>query len=160
MSKINKINYGKLLLSLALPLSAGVIGSVYTTPNVISWYPILLKPSWNPPSFVFGPVWTILYLCIGYSLYLVWQAGSSPKVTRTLWAFFLQLLLNAFWSYLFFSAKLLWIAYFEILFLLFAIAYNLILAYKVNKTAGWLLLPYFIWVSFASILNFTIASLN
>lgn len=157
---MSKINYGKLSLSLVFSLSAGILGSIFTTQSVVTWYPTLLKPSWNPPSFVFGPVWTLLYILIGISLYLVWNQGHTVKVNRVLWVFYLQLLLNAFWSYLFFGAKFLWLAYFEILFLLVAIVFNLFMAYKLNKTAGWLLFPYFLWVCFASVLNFTVASLN
>jgi len=157
---MDKINYGKLVMSLVFSISAGLIGSIYTFPSVTNWYPTLLKPSWTPPSFLFGPVWTILYILIGISLYLVWKKAPSVKVSRVLWVFYLQLLLNALWSFIFFGAHLLWLAYFEILLLWTIIIINIFMAYRINKTAGWLLFPYFLWVSFASVLNFATASLN
>lgn len=148
----------KLLISLIVPLSAGILGSLFTSPAIESWYYMINKPSWNPPAWLFAPVWTTLFVLMGISLYLVW---SSNKKTKTALRFFTgQMVLNVLWSVLFFGLGNFWLAFVEIIILWIFILLTLIEFRKINKTAGLLLLPYILWVSFASFLNFTIASLN
>jgi translocator protein len=157
---MKKLNVGKLSISVAIPLIAGVLGSLFTGPAVKTWYLVINKPSWNPPSWLFGPVWTMLFILMGVALYLIWSEKMSNKVRWALKMFAAQLVLNILWSVFFFGMGLFWLAFGEIVVLWIAIALTLVDFFKVNKTAGWLLLPYIMWVSFASYLNFTIAALN
>ena len=147
----------KLIISIVLPFLASAIGSLFTASSVSSWYVTLIKPSFNPPSWVFGPVWTLLYLLMGISLYLVW----IKKFDKTAFTFFgIQLVLNALWSILFFGLKSPLFAFIEIIFLWVAILVTMIFFYKINRISAYLLVPYILWVSFAAILNFAIFILN
>lgn len=157
---MKKIDFGKLVISILIPLVAGFLGSIFTTPAVRSWYLVINKPVWNPPSWVFGPVWTILFIMMGVALYLVWSVKMNNKVRMALKMFGAQLVLNILWSVFFFGLGNFWMAFGEIIILWIAIALTIVYFLKVNRTAGWLLLPYIMWVSFASYLNFTIAFLN
>lgn len=118
------------------------------------------KPTWNPPSWLFGPVWTVLFIMMGVALYLVRSEKMSSKVRLALKMFAAQMVLNILWSAFFFGLGNFWLAFGEIVVLWIAIALTIFYFFKVNKTAGWLLVPYILWVTFASYLNFTIASLN
>jgi tryptophan-rich sensory protein len=133
---------------------AGLFGSIVTIPSVKTWYITLVKPSFNPPSWVFAPVWTTLFALIGIALYLVWK-----KKNNLFW-FWVQLLLNILWSFLFFGLHLPLLALYEILILWFAIVMTMITFWSYNKKASLLLLPYLLWVTFATFLNFSIAQLN
>ena len=135
---------------------AGIIGSFFTMDAVKTWYLVINKPSWNPPSFIFGPVWITLYTLMGIASYLVWK----KKEKKLIGIYGLHLALNSLWSILFFGMKRFDLALIEILVLLVMIAYLSIKFYKVRNLAGVLLIPYLLWVSFASVLNFTIWSLN
>ena len=147
----------KLLISILLPFLASGIGGLFTASSVSSWYVTLNKPSFNPPSWVFGPVWTILYLLMGISLYLVW----SKKFSKPAFIFFgVQLFLNALWSILFFGIKSPLFAFIGITLLWTAIFITIIYFYKLNKLSSYLLIPYILWVSFAAVLNFAIFLLN
>jgi translocator protein len=147
----------KLIISLLLPFTVGLVGGLLTSSSVSTWYLTLAKPSFNPPNWLFGPVWTILYILMGVSLYLVW----SKKYDLTAFiAFFVQLFLNLLWSILFFGLKNPLFAFIEIIILWIAIIANIILFYNINKRASYLLIPYLLWVSFAAILNFFIFYLN
>lgn len=150
----------KLIISIIICELAGVVGSVFTMPAIKNWYFFLNKPSFNPPDWVFAPVWTILFLLMGISLYLVWQKIGSWRREKAITIFALQLILNILWSVLFFGLKLPGPAFFEILMLWFAILYTIINFYRISRSASWLLLPYILWVSFAAILNFFIWRLN
>lgn len=134
---------------------AGVIGSIFTFNSVTTWYITLHKPFFNPPSWIFGPVWTILYLLMGFSLYLVW----GTKKISLKW-FWIQLVLNSLWSILFFGLKNPMLAFLEIMLLWITIVLTIRSFWKYNKTAAWLLLPYLLWVTFASVLNVSILILN
>jgi translocator protein len=157
---MKKINIGKLSISIIIPLMAGFLGSFFTGPAVKTWYLDINRPVWNPPSWVFAPVWTTLFILMGIALYLVWSAKMSNKVRWALKMFSAQLVLNILWSLFFFGMQNFWMAFGEIVVLWIAIALTIVDFAKVNKTAAWLLVPYILWVSFASILNFTIAFLN
>ena len=152
---------GRLVLSLFLPLVAGALGGLATSQGVTDWYPTLLKPPFNPPSWVFGPVWTLLYLLMGYALYLIWDLGlRNPKVRWAMYLFGLQLLFNILWSFLFFGARAPGWAFLEILVLWILITQTLVAFYRLRKWAGLLLAPYLAWVTFAGVLNFAIWTLN
>ena len=157
---MKKISVGKLSISIAIPLVAGFLGSIFTMPAVKDWYLVINKPSWNPPSWLFGPVWTTLFVLMGIALYIVWSTKMSNKVRLALKMFAAQLVLNILWSVFFFGMKNFWLAFGEIFLLWIFILLNIIRFWKVNRTAGLLLLPYILWVTFAAYLNFTIASLN
>lgn len=124
------------------------------------WYAGLNKPSWNPPGWVFGPVWSALYAMMAVAAWLVWQRGGFGAQRRALMWFIVQLALNAAWTPLFFGWHLPAIAFGEILLLWGAIAATLRAFFQINRLAGWLLAPYLAWVSFAAALNLTIWRLN
>jgi len=149
----------KLIISILICQAAGLVGSLFTAPVIGAWYATLQKPGFNPPDFVFAPVWTILFLLMGLSLYLVWV--QEVRIAKTaLVVFGLQLLLNILWSYLFFGLKSPVYGMIEILFLWLAILTTIIAFYRVSRLASFLLLPYIFWVSFAAVLNFFIWRLN
>lgn len=153
-------DYKKFILALFLPFIAGAIGSFFTYPEIDSWYANLNKPTFNPPNWVFGPVWTLLYIFIGVSFYLVWRNKDIKNNMHTYKFFFLQLFLNSLWSIVFFGLKDLLLALGVIIVLWVAILLNIISFYKESKSAAYLLIPYLLWVSFASILNFYVYALN
>jgi len=147
----------KLLVSIIVCEFAGVVGSVFTISEINGWYKGLNKPNFNPPGWIFGPVWTALFVLMAISLYLVW----SKKITlKNIIIFSIQLILNVLWSLIFFGAHSPSVAFFELLMLWFAIVFTIINFYKVSKTAALLLLPYILWVSFAGVLNYFIWILN
>lgn len=147
----------KLIISIIIPFIASAVGGVFTASSVSTWYVTLVKPSFNPPSWVFGPIWTILYFFMGISFYLVWTRRLE---TPALMAFVTQLFLNVLWSIIFFGLKAPFYAFIEIIFLWFAILITIIYFYRINKLSAYLLIPYILWVSFAAILNFSIFLLN
>ncbi|WP_316822777.1 TspO/MBR family protein [Pedobacter gandavensis] len=156
-----KFNPIAFVISLAIPLGAGALGSILTLSSVKTWYPSLAKPSFNPPDSLFPPVWTCIFILMGISSYLVWQKRAQiVHFPRTIAVYAIQLLLNIMWSFLFFYAKSPGAALFEIAFLLMAILVNAVMFYKIDKTAGLLFIPYFLWVCFASVLTYSIFSLN
>ncbi len=155
------VNISKLLASILLCQLAGVIGSVFTASSLENWYLLLEKPYFNPPSWVFFPVWTTLYILMGISLYLVWEKGlQKPEVKKGILIFGIQLGLNSLWSFLFFGLKSPYYAFIEIILLWFAILLTILQFRKTSKTASYLLLPYIVWVSFAAVLNYYIWILN
>lgn len=150
-----KFNLGKLLFCILITQGAGIIGSIATASSVKSWYLTdLVKPTFNPPSWVFGPVWTSLFLLMGIALYLVWN-----KKNNLFW-FWTQLILNTLWSFLFFGIRSPTLAFYEIIILWLAILMTIIRFNQYNKVASKLLWPYLAWVSFASFLNYSIMVLN
>ena len=157
--EINKIT--KLILSVIICQLAGIIGSFFTSPSIQTWYAILKKPFFNPPNWVFAPVWTTLFLLMGISLYLVWSRGIKTKKSKIAFTFFaVQLILNILWSVIFFGLKSPFYAFIEIIFLWAAILLTIFAFYRISKTAAYLLVPYIIWVSFAAMLNFSIFIIN
>ena len=156
-----KADYRKLVVSIGGSLMAGVAGSIYTAQSVKSWYPTLSKPWFNPPAWVFGPVWTLLFIMMGVSFYLVWTKGKKKKLHSEAMAVFLvQLILNVTWSYLFFSWKNITLALAEIVVLWVMILLTIKKFMMIDKTAGYLMWPYLAWVSFATVLNLAIVWLN
>lgn len=154
-------NIAKLAISIAIPIAIGATAGFFTVTGVESWYQTIQKPSWNPPSWVFGPVWTTLYIMMGIALFLIWKSGANDSLKRTaIGLFAVQLVLNFFWSFIFFDQQQPGWALAEIIVMWFAILITIFAFAKVNKTAAWLLVPYISWVSFATILNYTIWKLN
>lgn len=153
-------NYLKLIISIALPLLAGAVGSLATASNIPTWYAGITKPSFSPPNWVFGPVWTTLFILMGIGLYLVWQSPSQPTKTIAMVIFGVQLVLNVYWSYCFFALHNPGLAFAEIIVLWLAIAATMVFFYLVRPLAMYLLIPYIVWVSFAAFLNYSIWRLN
>jgi tryptophan-rich sensory protein len=151
----------KLIIAIAIPLLVGGTSGFFTASGVESWYQTINKPSWNPPSWIFGPVWTTLYVMMGISLFLVWKDDAGSGYKKIAIALFVaQLALNFFWSFIFFDQHQIGWALVEIIVLWFFILLTIFAFAKVYKMAAWLLVPYISWVSFASILNYTIWKLN
>ena len=124
------------------------------------WYAALNKPSWNPPAWLFGPAWSLFYTLMAIAAWLVWRKGGWKVQGKILGMFLLQWILNALWTPLFFGLHQPGIAFTEIILLWLAIAVTLVLFWRVSKIAGALLIPYWAWVTFAAVLNFTIWRLN
>jgi benzodiazapine receptor len=156
-----KIQYLKLLASIIICQAAGVIGSIFTASSIPTWYAQLRKPTFNPPNWIFGPVWILLFLLMGISLYLLWSEGlQADGVKEALIVFSVQLILNIIWSILFFGLKNPFLAFIEIIALWLTILLTMLLSYKVSPAASYLFIPYMLWVSFAAVLNLYIFRLN
>jgi len=158
----NKVsNMAKLIAAIAISQLAGVVGSIFTVSSVGTWYRVLEKPAFNPPPWVFGPVWTLLYTLMGVAAWLVWRRGlDTPGVRPALGLFIVQLVLNAAWSIIFFGLRRPLAAFVEILLLWTAILLTITWFFRVSRVAGWLLVPYIMWVTFAAVLNHAIVRLN
>jgi len=150
-----KINWKKLIVSLLIPQIVGGAGALFTTPKIQSWYINLNKPFFSPPNWLFGPVWTLLFLMMGIALYIVWNKKKSLGDKTFKW-YWIQLFLNLLWSVIFFGLEMPGIALIEILFLWWAI-FKTIKSF--GETGKWLV-PYLMWVSFATLLNLGIWYLN
>ena len=148
------------LISILIVFSFGFIGSFFTTSSITNWYAFINKPLFSPPNWIFGPVWTLLYILMGVSAFLIWQKRDNLKTKPALIFYGIQLILNALWSIIFFGMHNPGLALLEIVILWLFILITLIKFYKINKTAGLLFIPYLAWVSFASILNYAIWMLN
>lgn len=151
----------KLVIAVAIPLTVGGLSSFATAPGVTAWYPTLAKPPFNPPAWVFGPVWTVLYIMMGVAVFLVWRTGLDVDGVRiALTVFAVQLALNGLWSILFFGLQAPGWALIEIVLLWIAIGATVFLFWRVAPLPGALLLPYWGWVSFATVLNASLWWLN
>ena len=146
-----------LLLFLVLVFAAAATGAAFPPGD---WYAGLVKPAWNPPAWLFAPVWTTLYVLMAVAAWLVWRSGTETGVRAALVAWGVQLVLNAAWSWLFFGLHRPGVAFVELAALWLAILVTVVLAWKVKPMAGALLLPYLAWVSFAGVLNLTLWRLN
>jgi benzodiazapine receptor len=161
MDNTKKSNIIKLIISIVLPQVAGGIGSLFTMTSVTTWYVGLNKASFNPPGWIFGPVWTALYLMMGIALFLIWREGLQRQdIRRAVALFGIQLALNLLWSFMFFYLKMPFAAFVEIILLWISILITILAFIRISKWAGILLIPYLLWVSFASILNFYLWRLN
>ena len=149
-----------LAISLMICFAAGGIGGWATTQGLDAWYETLDKPTWNPPNWVFAPVWTTLYGSMGIAVWLVWRSGTWKEVKSAVVLFTIQLVLNGMWSVLFFGLQNPGGALIEIVGLWLAIVATTVLFFRRSVIAGGLMIPYLLWVSFASFLNFTIWNLN
>lgn len=158
-NKLKKI--GLLVICLAGPLLIGGLGSWLTSSSLNDWYPLLNKPSFNPPNWLFGPVWTILYLLMGSALFMILSDETVSRYRRQgLISFIAQLFLNLYWSFLFFYIKMPSLAFWALISLLSMIIVNAYYFYQIKKPAAYLYVPYIAWVSFAGLLNYFIWQLN
>jgi translocator protein len=150
----------RLALSVGLPLMVGAIAGIFTSSAVKGWYSGLIKPSFNPPNWVFAPVWTALYIMMGIAFYIVWQTKPNERLKKAIPFYTIQLALNFSWSLVFFYLHQPGWALVNIILLWIFIAVTIYHFSKISKAAAWLLVPYILWVSFASALNWAIWQLN
>ncbi len=151
----------KLIIAIVVSQLAGIIGSLFTAPAIAGWYTTLAKPTLNPPAWVFGPVWTTLFVLMGIAAFLVWKRGLDRRDVRIAVGMFLgQLVLNTLWSVIFFGLQSPGGALVEMVFLWLAILATIVVFAKISRPAAWLLAPYILWVSFAGYLNYAIWILN
>jgi tryptophan-rich sensory protein len=161
MEKMRLKELPTLILCIIICQAAGVVGSVFTSSSVSTWYPTLIKPSFTPPGWVIGLVWTILFTLMGISLFLIWREGQfRADVKESIYIFAAQLVVNVLWSWAFFGlhSPLAGLAVIAVLWVL--ILLTIVKFWPISRGAAMLLVPYILWVSFAAFLNFTIWSLN
>ena len=150
----------KLLISIAAPLAVGAVAGLFTAKAIPTWYTTLNAPSFNPPNWVFGPMWTLLYVLMGISLFMVWNTEPSRARDIAMVIFGVQLILNFAWSFLFFHFKELGWALMEIIAMWISIVVMLFAFYQVRPLAAYINIPYILWVSFATALNAAYFKLN
>ena len=150
----------KLPVSLLIPLAAGFAGSFFTRASVDTWYREITKPAFNPPDWLFAPVWTILYILMGISFFIIWSRENSRDRKSAVSVFIFQIFLNFLWTVLFFGLRNPLAGLIEIILLQGLLAVNILKFRKISTAAAWLLLPYFLWTAFAAVLNFSIVILN
>ena len=151
----------KLIIAIIIPVAIGAASGFFTSSEIPGWYQTINKPTWNPPSWLFGPVWTTLYVMMGIALFLIWKYDASQSVKKTaIILFAVQLVLNFFWSFIFFNQHQIGWAVVEIITMWVFILLTIFAFAPISKIAAWLLVPYISWVSFATILNYTIWQLN
>lgn len=153
-------NFGKFVVSVALPFGAGAVGSYFTFPAIGSWYSTLTKPPFSPPNWLFGPAWTILYILMGVAFYLIWTSKNSKEQEYAIKLFLIQLVLNALWSIVFFGLRNPLLGFIDIIALWVVILLTIRAFSPISRTASYLLWPYLAWVTFAAILNLSIVFLN
>ncbi len=155
-------NFYLFIISLVLPLLIGYFGSLVTMPAINTWYTTLVKPAFiTPPNWLFGPVWTLLYIMMGLALFLVLKQGKDKAYFRAAWlSFGAQLFLNLYWSLLFFFIKSPMLAFYAIISLWSMIFVNMYYFYQIKKAAAYIMIPYIVWVTFAAALNYCIWYLN
>jgi tryptophan-rich sensory protein len=141
-------------------LLVAAVAGYATSTNISNWYVYLNKPWFNPPNSIFGPVWTVLYLLMGISLFLIWKTTATRARSRALRIFLIQLGLNFAWSFIFFYSRQPGWAFVEIILLWGSIIYMIFLFNGINRVAAYLQVPYLLWVTFAACLNFSIWYLN
>ena len=151
----------KLFFSIAICQAAGLIGTIFTVSSIQNWYKLLNQPSFQPPNWLFGPVWTILYTFMGISLYWIWIKGTKKKeVSQAIILFFIHLALNSSWSVIFFGIHNIFLALINIVVLWIFIVIVMVKFYKIDKKASYILIPYIVSVSFATVLNYNILLMN
>lgn len=151
----------KLIISIAGCELVGLIGTPFTIASIPTWYAQLIKPSFSPPNWIFGPVWTTLYFLMGLSAYIIWRNGvKNKKIKIALRLFLLQLLFNFLWSFIFFGLHQPFLALIDIIALFIALILTMVTFSKISKFAMYLLLPYALWVAFATLLNASLVILN
>jgi benzodiazapine receptor len=159
--KNTQVEIIKLLVSIVVCQLAGVVGGLATAPAIPVWYAALNKPSFNPPNWLFAPVWLTLYTIMGIAVYLVWRKGFSDPATKTaIIIFVIQLVFNMLWSIVFFGLRSPLAGFVVIMILLSFITLTILRFYRISTWAALLLVPYLIWVTFAAELNFSIYMLN
>lgn len=157
---MNISNTQKLIISIVATVGIGSLGGIFTIAEIPNWYAGLNKPSFNPPNWLFGPVWTSLYTMMGIAFYLIWKQPATDTRKKAIQIFIIQFVLNFFWSIIFFSLHSIGAALIEIIVMWIFILLTIIQFSKLSKPAAWLLVPYIAWVSFATILTASIWKLN
>jgi tryptophan-rich sensory protein len=157
---MKKYLFFKLLVSVLLVLTVGSLAGMFTAQAIPEWYESINRPSFSPPNYLFGPVWTILYMLMGISLFLIWKEPTSKKRNLAMLVFLLQLVLNFSWSILFFSFGRIGLALVEIILLWFNIVLMVVMFYRIKPLAAYINIPYLLWVTFATILNASFYLLN
>ncbi len=161
MNQLKMTSLGKALVSILICEVVGISSGLLSAAGLNGWFDTLQKPSWNPPSWLFGPVWTTLYFMMGLALWQVWKSEKpEPQKRRAMLVFALQLFLNFWWSLIFFEFHQPGLAFLDIMLMLATIIWTIFLFAPMSRAAAWLLVPYVSWVSFAAILNYTIYLLN
>ncbi len=161
MKKPEPSSFSKAVISVLLCEAVGIASGLLSRDGMASWFDTLNKPSWNPPSWLFGPVWTTLYFMMGLALWLVWKSDSpEPQKQTALRLFALQLFFNFWWSLLFFHFHSPGLALVDILLMVATITATIFQFAPISRAAAWLLVPYLSWVCFATILNYTIWAMN
>lgn len=148
------------IICLAIPLIVGALSGYVTAGETENWFSTIQKPSFNPPNYIFAPVWTVLYTLMGISLFIIWNAPRNWARQKAMIAFFLQLFFNFWWSLIFFSFHMLFAAVVDIAILWLLIIYMISCFKDVKPLAAWLNVPYLLWVSFATLLTISIWHLN
>ena len=157
----NKFEPIPFTLSLVITLGIAYVASLFTRPEIAGWYSSLNKPAFNPPSWLFAPVWITLYIIIAIAAYIIWKKRErSSEYTTTVVIYVIQLLLNFSWSIVFFGMHQILAALIVILALLVAIILNINWFGRFSKAAAWMMVPYLLWVSFGTLLNLSILILN
>lgn len=159
-TKVLPLQWLILVVFVVVCLGAAGLGAAWTNTSVASWYSTLEKPSWNPPNWVFGPVWTCLYLAMAVSAWLVWRQQGMVGVRTPLLIFTGQLILNTAWSFLFFGLRNPGLALVDVVLLWLSILATILTFRRVSTWAAALLVPYLAWVSFATVLNWTLWRMN
>ena len=149
----------KIIVCILICTALGFLSGFSTADSISNWFQYVKKPSWNPPNWLFAPVWTALYILMGISVALIWHSKATNK-SQAIWLFVIQFILNLCWSLIFFNLHQTGWAFVEIIVMLIFIVLTIISFYKIDKTAAYLLLPYICWVSFATVLNGSIWFLN
>jgi benzodiazapine receptor len=158
---MSRVDLLKLVVSILACQLAGFLGSIFTTPAIPDWYAKLAKPSFTPPNWIFSPVWISLYVLMGISAFLIWRKGLDNKAIKVALGIFLaQLVINSIWSLMFFGLRSPLAGFITIIILWILIVLTISHFYRISTVAGVLLVPYFLWVSFASVLNFSLWRLN
>jgi len=161
MSNLRVREIPKLIVSILIVFFAGAVGTVFTLKEITTWYVTLPKPAWTPPNWVFGPVWSFLYVLMGIALFLVWREGLDRRdVQIAITVFAVQLVINVVWSLVFFGTHNIAGGLIMVIILWISILINIIVFYRISKPAGLILVPYIIWVSIASYLNYSVFILN
>lgn len=150
----------RLVIWILVCQAVGLLGARWTAPEIPTWYRALLKPSFNPPNWIFGPVWTTLYLLMAVAAWQITESAPSPQRTAALTLFAFQLALNFAWSWIFFSRHALRAGFAEIILMGIAIGLTTVVFSEIKPSAAWLMAPYLAWVTFATLLNGAIARLN
>ncbi|MFN3159119.1 MAG: TspO/MBR family protein [Rubinisphaera brasiliensis] len=154
------MNWIGLVVFIAVCLAAGGLGAIATTPEIDGWYRTIEKPTWTPPGYLFGPVWTTLYIMMAIAAWLIWRKAGTKAAAFPLTLFGVQLMLNVAWSWIFFGLHQPGWAVADIILLWFAITATTVVFFQKKRAAGLLMVPYLAWVSFAGVLNFAIWQLN
>ncbi|MGB7969579.1 MAG: TspO/MBR family protein [Methanobacterium sp.] len=161
MNSFNIREIPKLIVSILVVFLAGAVGTVYTLKQITTWYVSLIKPSWTPPNWAFGPIWSTLYVLMGISLFLVWREGLERKdVKIAILVFAVQLVINVLWSLVFFASHNIIGGLVMVIVLWISVLITILVFYRISKPAALILIPYLIWVTIAGYLNYTVFLLN